>query len=391
MIYFNKFTLIIPTRERCSTLKSTIASCLNQTYNNYEIIISDNFSQDNTKDVVKSFNDSRIKYINTGKRVSMSENFEYALSFVNEGFLMFIGDDDAILPNSLEYVNEIINLTNCEAIVSYNAFYTWPETDNPNKLFWTPKVGYEIRDSKLWINKYLKFNMEYTFDLPSIYCGFVKKNILIKVSKDNIFFKSSTPDAYSAIAVAFATDKYIYSHTPFVIHGTSKNSNGGSYLSKSKNEEGNETKLWFKENKIPLHKDIVMTKSFRVSSIEAFLQFSDNFPELTRNYKINWERLLRFVLKECKDNTRDEIESAVKEMCIYHNVNFQKIINNVPNKFTGVSFDEIVIRLLNKIKNVIQNKTITINDTKNFGVNNVFEASLLLNFFLNTKRNHKDF
>jgi hypothetical protein len=173
--------------------------------------------------------------------------------------------------------------------------------------------------------------------------------------------------------------------------GAAKNRNGGSYLSKSKNDEGNETKLWFKENKIPLHKDIVMTKSFRVSSIEAFLQFSDNFPELTRNYKINWERLLRFVLKECKDNTRDEIESAVKEMCIYHNVNFQKIINNVPNKFTGVSFDEIVIRLLNKIKNVIQNKTITINDTKNFGVNNVFEASLLLNFFLNTKRNHKDF
>jgi hypothetical protein len=241
-------------------------------------------------------------------------NEEYSFSiclYNNEGYVMFIGDDDAILPNSLEYVNEIINLTNCEAIVSYNAFYTWPETDNPNKLFWSPKVGYELRDSMLWINKYLKFNMEYTFDLPSAYCGFVKKNILSKVTKDSIFFKSSTPDAYSAIAISFALDKYIYSHTPFVIHGSSKNSNGGSYLSKSKNDEGNETKLWFKENKIPLHKDIVMTKSFRVSSIEAFLQFSDNFPELTHNYKINWERLLRFVLTERKDNTRDEIESVL--------------------------------------------------------------------------------
>jgi hypothetical protein len=126
-----------------------------------------------------------------------------------------------------------------------------------------------------------------------------------------------------------------------------------------------------------------MTKSFRVSSIEAFLQFSDNFPELTHNYKINWERLLRFVLTERKDNTRDEIESAVKIMCIMHNINFQKIIKNVPNKFTGVTFVEIVIRILQKIKNIIQNKIITINDTKKYGVNNVIEASLLLCFFLN--------
>ena len=74
----NKFTIIIPTRERCDTLYHTIRTCLNQTYKNYEIIVSDNFSQDDTKKIVTSFDDKRITYINTGKRCSMSENFEFA-------------------------------------------------------------------------------------------------------------------------------------------------------------------------------------------------------------------------------------------------------------------------------------------------------------------------
>src|ERR1700753_1072181 len=122
---YNKLTILIPTRERCDTLYDTLRCCFNQTCPNLEIIVSDNFSQDRTKEVVMSFNDERLKYINTGKRLSMSGNFDFALSHVKEGYIMFIGDDDGVVPNSLEYVNDIINSTNCKAIVSYNAFYTW--------------------------------------------------------------------------------------------------------------------------------------------------------------------------------------------------------------------------------------------------------------------------
>ena len=84
----NKFTILIPTRERADTLYHTIRACLNQTYSNYEVIVSDNYSQDNTYDVVHSFSDSRLKYINTGKRMSMSENFDFALSYVSDGYVM---------------------------------------------------------------------------------------------------------------------------------------------------------------------------------------------------------------------------------------------------------------------------------------------------------------
>ena len=72
-------SLIIPTRERADTLALTIATALQQKSQEFEIIISDNSSLDNTKDVVASFLDNRIRYFNTGKRVSMCDNYEFGL------------------------------------------------------------------------------------------------------------------------------------------------------------------------------------------------------------------------------------------------------------------------------------------------------------------------
>jgi glycosyltransferase involved in cell wall biosynthesis len=380
-----KFTILLPTRERADTLYHTIRACLNQTYPNYEIVVSDNYSQDNTYDVVHSFNDSRLRYINTGKRMSMSENFDFALSHVRDGYVMFIGDDDGVVPNSLEYVNEIINTTGTEAVVSHNAFYTWPETANPNKLYLSDKSGYEIRSSKEWIKKYLTFKMAYTFDLPGAYCGFAKKDVFDRVSKDGYFFHSSTPDAYSAIAVAFATDTFVYSSTPFAVHGASKNSNGGAFLSKKKGEEGKESISFLKENKIPFHKDIVFTKAFRVSSLEAYLQFSGIFPELTKEYKIDWKRFLQYVLTERQENTKKEIEEAVKQMCQMHSINYEEIRNFKPSrsdKLADLTFIEIIKKAKSKITSKLLNKTTHIEDTTQYGVYNVHDAMILLKCLL---------
>jgi len=384
-MYNNKFTILIPTRERSDTLYHTILSCLNQTYNNYEIIVSDNFSQDKTRDIVMSFDDSRLKYINTNKRLSMSENFDFALSHVHDGYIMFIGDDDGVLPNSLEYVNQMINATGCEAVVSHNAFYTWPESNGvPNQLYWSLKEGYEIRDSREWIRKYLTFRMQYTFDLPGAYCGFVKREVFDKVSKNGFFFHSSTPDAYSALAVAFAIDKYVYSHTAFAVHGSSKNSNGGSFLSAKKGEEGKEALAFIKENKIPFHKDIIFTKAFRISSLEAYLQFSDTFPELTKEFTVDWKNFLRFVMTEKTENTKDEIEEAVKGMCIMHNIDYNEVASSIPNKFTGLSFSQIFIIAINKLLRILKMKKqkCSIADTTIYGVYNIHDAMLLLKFYL---------
>jgi hypothetical protein len=311
----------------------------------------------------------------------MSENFDYALSHVATGYVMFIGDDDGVMPNSLEYVNNIINITKTEAVVSHNAHYTWPGSRNPNKLFWSFKKNYEKRDSKTWLKEFVKFEMLYTFDLPSAYCGFIKKEIFDKLTTNNSYFKSATPDAYSALATCLSTNFYIYSHRAFAVHGASKFSNGGSYFSTKKNEEGQEAKKFFKENSIPFNKKIVMTKSFRVCALEALLQLKEEFPCEAEDIEIDWCLFLSHVLTERNSITYSEVTDAVKKMCQLNNVQFERLKIRNNNKYIRYFLKN---GLVNGFKNIFLRKYFkhSINNTYDFGVKNINDAVILLDKYL---------
>src|SRR5262245_50223599 len=123
-----KFTVIIPTRERADTLYWTLRSCLVEEYENLTVLVSDNCSTDNTEEVVREIKDPRIKYIKTPRRLSMSDNWEFALEHVTDGYLNFIGDDDGLISNSLGIANQILTECPVDAVNSKDkAIYFWPE------------------------------------------------------------------------------------------------------------------------------------------------------------------------------------------------------------------------------------------------------------------------
>src|ERR1700730_16260932 len=95
-------SLIIPTRERAQTLVFTLASALNQDSQAFEVIVSDNVSKDETCAVVERCMDSRSRYIRTERRLSMCDNYEFALQQARGKYVIFIGDDDAVMPHALD-------------------------------------------------------------------------------------------------------------------------------------------------------------------------------------------------------------------------------------------------------------------------------------------------
>ena len=54
-------SIILPTYNRSSILNQTIDCVLEQSYTDYELIIINDYSSDNTENVIKSYNDNRIK------------------------------------------------------------------------------------------------------------------------------------------------------------------------------------------------------------------------------------------------------------------------------------------------------------------------------------------
>ena len=57
------FSIVIPTYNRGNLIGRCIDSIISQTYTNWEAIIVDNYSEDNTEEIVMSYNDERIRFI----------------------------------------------------------------------------------------------------------------------------------------------------------------------------------------------------------------------------------------------------------------------------------------------------------------------------------------
>jgi len=102
-------SVVIPTYNRATILKETIKSVLSQTYRNFEVIIADDGSTDNTKEIVQSFKDNRISYIwqeNSGTPAAARNT---AIKNAKGEFIAFLDSDDLWFPKKLEKQIEEFN------------------------------------------------------------------------------------------------------------------------------------------------------------------------------------------------------------------------------------------------------------------------------------------
>jgi glycosyltransferase involved in cell wall biosynthesis len=96
-------TIGIPTYNRAdSYLREALASAVNQTYPNIEIVVSDNCSSDHTEAVVTGFNDPRIKYFKHARNIGAANNFNFCLEQAQGAYFLMLHDDDLIDPDFVE-------------------------------------------------------------------------------------------------------------------------------------------------------------------------------------------------------------------------------------------------------------------------------------------------
>src|SRR4051812_7279430 len=110
------FTIVIPTRNRCDVLRSAIATAVAQSDDAVKVVVSDNASDDDTRRIVESFHDSRVRYVNPGRSLGMTEHWEFALSHVTPGYVTVLGDDDGILPDAVQRARATIDAFDVQAI-----------------------------------------------------------------------------------------------------------------------------------------------------------------------------------------------------------------------------------------------------------------------------------
>jgi len=114
---------IIPTHDRSSLLKRAIQSVQNQTFHDFEIIIVDDASTDETTEVVREFEDKRIKYVRHEQTRGAPAARNTAVRISNGEYIAFLDDDDEWLPQKLEMQMTAFRAAMSDVGVIYSAFW----------------------------------------------------------------------------------------------------------------------------------------------------------------------------------------------------------------------------------------------------------------------------
>src|SRR5258705_10332336 len=97
-----KVSVIIPTYNRAECLRSAITNVLNQTFQDFEIVVVDDSSQDHTREVVNSLDDKRIKYIRHERNKGVAAARNTGVSNAKGDYIAFLDDDDEWFPEKLK-------------------------------------------------------------------------------------------------------------------------------------------------------------------------------------------------------------------------------------------------------------------------------------------------
>ncbi len=134
-----KVSVIIPTYNNGHSIGRAIQSVLNQTFQGFEVIIFDDGSTDNTAEVVKSFNDERIRYIrqekNRGEGAARNSGIRAAVG----EFIAFQDSDDESYPERIEKQFEVFQHESSKVGVVYSSMY-WIDKNGVKRCFESPTI-----------------------------------------------------------------------------------------------------------------------------------------------------------------------------------------------------------------------------------------------------------
>ncbi len=120
-------SVVLPLYNSSKFILDSVNSILNQTYTNFELIIIDDCSTDDSYDIVNRINDNRIKLIKNQTNLGLNKTLNYGISLARGKYIARMDHDDISLPqrfeiqvNFLEKNNDYILIgCNCDTINNY--------------------------------------------------------------------------------------------------------------------------------------------------------------------------------------------------------------------------------------------------------------------------------
>jgi glycosyltransferase involved in cell wall biosynthesis len=118
-----KVSIILPTFNGSKYIRTSIESCLKQTFKDFELIIVDDASTDETPNIVKSYDDPRIKYIRNGQNQRLPGSLNIGFAHAKGDFLTWTSDDNFFLPKAIERMLKVLEAYRYDFVYADNFIF----------------------------------------------------------------------------------------------------------------------------------------------------------------------------------------------------------------------------------------------------------------------------
>jgi glycosyltransferase involved in cell wall biosynthesis len=117
-----EFTVVIPTYNHAEFLSTALRSVLDQTFTNFEVVIINNHSTDNTLEVINSFEDQRVRVINFSNNRVIGASRNLGIRESTGSYVAFLDSDDTWHQDKLQKVAEAIASDPDIGLICHNQF-----------------------------------------------------------------------------------------------------------------------------------------------------------------------------------------------------------------------------------------------------------------------------
>jgi glycosyltransferase involved in cell wall biosynthesis len=238
-----KFSVLLPTRNRLDYLRYAVETVLRQDYHDWELIVSDNCSEDDVGGYVRLLNDPRIKYYRTEQFVSVTENWNNALDRSSGDYVVMLGDDDGLMPGYFSALSALSERHGHPDVMYTGAYlYAYPGAMPGHAEGYLQPYGYasflqglgEARllardEAHALVHHALGFRVRYGFNMQFVA---IARSLIQRLSPHGPFFQSPFPDYYAMNVLFLKAERILAVPQLLVIIGVTTKSYGYFHFNK---------------------------------------------------------------------------------------------------------------------------------------------------------------
>lgn len=232
-----RFSIVIPTHNRLHLLREAIETVRRQEFEDWELVVFDNASDEPVYDHVRSLKDNRLRYVRSDEFLPVTCSWNRGIDLARGDYVILLGDDDGLTPHYFTRVQEILEKFDEPDVVYTNIYQFW----HPGVAPWESS-GYliEVRHGFFFADRHepfrlteeeaaraalgsLRLRINFSFNSQAF---IYNRQFLARLGADGPIYRSPFPDYYIANVALVRSRRTVVVPEPLAIAGVSKASFG---------------------------------------------------------------------------------------------------------------------------------------------------------------------